>query len=253
MNWHKDLQLESLRQQLLNHELYRLLDSPKAICIFMQHHVWAVWDFQSLLKSLQIKLTCTDIPWLPTPDTISRRLINEIVLGEESDEDGSGGYLSHFELYLKAMKEINADTKVIENFLVLLRHGVNFNDALQKSGAPDGVIPFVRETINLAKNGPLHSIVASFTLGREDLLPGLFLKILEKASDQYHFSYSTLRYYLNRHIELDGDSHGPLAIAMLDSACKGDKAKEEEALQTARKSLQVRLDLWAAICNMIKA
>ncbi len=253
MKWHNDLQLESLRQQLVNHKLYQLLDSPKAIRIFMQHHVWAVWDFQSLLKSLQNKLTCTSIPWLPSPDPITRRLINEIVLGEESDEDGVGGYLSHFELYLKAMREINADTKLIENFLVLLSQGVNFSDALQKSGAPDGVIPFVSETINLAKNGPLHSVVASFTLGREDLLPGLFLKILEKTSDQYHFSYSILRYYLNRHIELDGDSHGPLAIAMLDNACKGDKAKEEEALQSARNSLQARLHLWDSICNKIQS
>jgi hypothetical protein len=104
----------------VNHRLYQLLDSPKAICIFMQHHVWCVWDFQSLLKALQIKLTCMEIPWVPSPDPLIRRLINEIVLGEESDEDGIGGYLSHFELYLKAMQEMHADTKAINEFIGLV-------------------------------------------------------------------------------------------------------------------------------------
>lgn len=253
MNWHNDSQLESLRQQLVNHKLYQLLDSPKAICIFMQHHVWCVWDFQSLLKALQIKLTCMEIPWIPSPDPLTRRLINEIVLGEESDADGIGGYLSHFELYLKAMKEIHADTKAIDDFIILLRAGTPFEDALLKANAPPCSIPFVMQTVKLAQSGALHSIAAAFTLGREDLLPDLFLKILDKTADEFNVSYSILTYYLNRHIELDGDEHGPMAISMLDKACGGNKTKEEEALQCARNSLQARLDLWDAICKEIKA
>ncbi len=253
MNWHNNEQLESLRQKLVNHKLYQLLDSPKAICIFMQHHVWCVWDFQSLLKALQIKLTCMEIPWLPSPDPLTRRLINEIVLGEESDEDGMGGYLSHFELYLKAMQEIHADTKPIDKFIVLLRAGMPFEEALIKANAPPCIIPFVTQTIKLAQTGPLHSVAAAFTLGREDLLPDLFLKILDKVAGQFHISYSILTYYLNRHIELDGDEHGPMAIAMLDKACGGIKTKEEESLLSAINSLQARLDLWDAICLQIKA
>lgn len=167
MNWHNDPQLESLRNQLVNHKLYQLLDSPKAISIFMQHHVWCVWDFQSLLKALQIKLTCMEIPWLPSPDPLTRRLINEIVLGEESDEDGIGGYLSHFELYIKAMKEIHADTKAIDEFIVLLRTGVPFEEALFQANAPASIIPFVTQTIKIARSGALHSIAAAFTLGRK--------------------------------------------------------------------------------------
>ena len=252
MNWHTDSQLESLRHQLVNHRLYQLLDSPKAICIFMQHHVWCVWDFQSLLKALQIKLTCIEIPWLPSPDPLIRRLINEIVLGEESDEDGIGGYLSHFELYLKAMQEMHADTKAINEFISLLRSGTSFEESLLKSNAPPSIIPFVTQTISLAKSGALHSVAAAFTLGREDLLPDLFLKILDKTANQFNISYSILTYYLNRHIELDGDEHGPMAISMLDKACGGSKKKEEEALQSARNSLQARLDLWNAICKQIE-
>ena len=252
MNWHNDSQLESLRHQLVNHKLYQLLDSPKTISIFMQHHVWCVWDFQSLLKALQIKLTCMEIPWLPSPDPLTRRLINEIVLGEESDEDGIGGYLSHFELYIKAMKEIHADTKAIDAFIVSLRAGTPFEEALLKSNAPPSIIPFVTQTVKIAQSGALHSIAAAFTLGREDLLPDLFLKILDKTAEEFNVSYSILTYYLNRHIELDGDEHGPMAISMLDKACGGNKTKEEEALQSARNSLQARLDLWDAICKEIK-
>jgi len=253
MNWHNNAQLESLRHQLVNHKLYQHLDSPEAICTFMQHHVWCVWDFQSLLKALQNKLTCVDIPWLPSADPLTRRLINEIVLGEESDEDGVGGYLSHFELYLKAMQEIHADTKPINDFIVLMRTGMPFEEALKKSNAPTCIIPFVSQTIKLAQTGPLHSIAAAFTLGREDLLPDLFLKILDKVADQFLTSYSLLTYYLNRHIELDGGEHGPMAILMLDKACDKNETKEEEALLSARNSLQARLDLWDAICEQIKS
>jgi hypothetical protein len=193
-----------------------------------------------------------EIPWLPSPDPLTRRLINEIVLGEESDEDGIGGYLSHFELYIKAMKEIHADTKAIDEFIVLLCAGTPFEDALLKANAPPSIIPFVTQTVKLAQSGALHCIAAAFTLGREDLLPDLFLKILDKTAEEFNVSYSILTYYLNRHIELDGDEHGPMAISMLDKACGGNKTKEEEALQSARNSLQARLDLWDAICKEIK-
>ena len=251
MNWHNDSQLELLRHQLVHHRLYRLLDSPKAISIFMQHHVWCVWDFQSLLKALQIKLTCMEIPWVPSPDPFTRRLINEIVLAEESDKDHEGGYLSHFELYLTAMQEMRADTKAIDEFIILLSKGSPYQESLIKANAPPCIIPFVTQTVNLAQTGASHTLAAAFTLGREDLLPALFLKILEETAEKFHFGYAILNYYLNRHIELDGDKHGPMAIAMLDKACGECKIKKEEALQTARNSLQVRLDLWDAICKQL--
>jgi len=150
------------------------------------------------------------------------------------------------------MQEMHADTKAINEFIGLLRSGTPFEESLLKSNAPPSIIPFVTQTISLAQTGGLHSVAAAFTLGREDLLPDLFLKILEKTANQFNISYSILTYYLNRHIELDGDEHGPMAISMLDKACSGSKIKEEEALQSARNSLQARLDLWNAICKQIE-
>ena len=95
--------LRPLRDQLFNHEVYRSIKTPDDLRTFMEHHVFAVWDFMSLLKALQRHLTGVTIPWLPQGDRNARRLINEIVLDEESDEDGEGGYISHFELYRAAM------------------------------------------------------------------------------------------------------------------------------------------------------
>jgi hypothetical protein len=150
------------------------------------------------------------------------------------------------------MQEMHADTKAINEFISLLRAGTPFEESLLKSNAPPCIIPFVTQTISLAQTGALHFVAAAFTLGREDLLPDLFLKILDKTANQFNISYSILTYYLNRHIELDGDEHGPMAISMLDKACGGSKKKEEEALQSARNSLQARLDLWNAICKQIE-
>jgi hypothetical protein len=119
----EDAQLLDLRLRLVEHPLYSSLQGPAEVRIFQQHHVYCVWDFMTLLKALQRRLTCVDLPWLPTPDPAARRLVNEIVLGEESDEDGAGGHCSHFELYLGAMRDAGADTEPIETFLAALRAG----------------------------------------------------------------------------------------------------------------------------------
>ncbi|MFN5290755.1 MAG: DUF3050 domain-containing protein [Gemmataceae bacterium] len=251
MDWLQHPSLALVLKELHEHRIYKLLNSPKAIQVFMEHHVWCVWDFQSLLKAMQRHFTCVEIPWRPSPQPLFRRLINEIVLGEESDEDGQGGYLSHFELYLKAMKEAHADTGPIEKFLGLLRDGTEVEKALQLSAAPPAVIPFVRHTIQLASKAPIHKVASAFTLGREDLLPGLFQKILEQVSQREQVSYTILEYYLNRHIELDSNTHGPQAFALLDATCGNDGAKVDEAVCTARECLEQRLNLWNAVAKQI--
>ena len=79
--------IEPLRQEIINHKVYSVINDIDDLKIFMEYHVFAVWDFMSLLKSLQNNLTCTNIPWFPVGSAETRYLINEIVAGEESDID----------------------------------------------------------------------------------------------------------------------------------------------------------------------
>jgi hypothetical protein len=113
-------QIEPLRQQIINHKVYSVINDIEDLRVFMQYHVYAVWDFMSLLKSLQNNLTCTSTPWFPKGSAETRYLINEIVLGEESDVDMDGVRTSHFELYIQAMEQCGADVSEIEQFISVL-------------------------------------------------------------------------------------------------------------------------------------
>src|SRR6202020_2973894 len=109
--------ISNQRQSLLSHPVYGHIQGVVALRLFMEHHVFAVWDFMSLLKALQRRLCCVDVPWLPATDPLATRFVNEIVLAEESDEDGQGGFLSHFGLYLRAMTRCGADTTAIDGLV----------------------------------------------------------------------------------------------------------------------------------------
>ena len=84
---HIQREIKGLRQELKSHRLYEQLETIEDIKIFTQDHVFAVWDFMSLLKALQIELTCVSIPWVPRKKGKLTQFINEIALAEESDVD----------------------------------------------------------------------------------------------------------------------------------------------------------------------
>jgi Protein of unknown function (DUF3050) len=172
--------IQPLRERLLEHRLYAEMSSPEAVRVFMEHHVFAVWDFMSLVKALQRHLTCVDVPWSPQGDRASRRFINEIVLSEESDDDGLGGFASHFELYVSAMKQAGARTDVIEAFLELVRRGETPNEAIEHAGAPEAARRFVRSTFSVIASGSLPAIAGAFTLGREDVIPDIFCSLVAR-------------------------------------------------------------------------
>lgn len=214
---------------------------------FMEFHVYAVWDFMSLLKALQQKLTCTQIPWAPPGNRTACRLINEIVLGEESDEDGQGGFISHYEMYLQAMKQAGANTEAIEHLLVNLQRGMPLAAALQDAHIPHPAREFVRHTFRLIDSGETHQIAAAFTLGREDLIPELFRRLVGNLSEKFPHQLDGFSYYLARHIELDEEQHGPLAERMLVSLCGDDEQKWHDAAEAASAALAARFAMWNAI------
>lgn len=245
--------LERKRLGLLRHPLYAALRTSDDIRVFLEHHVFCVWDFQSLLKALQARLSCTTVPWLPSPDAEARRFINEVVLDEESDEDGTGAHLSHFELYLEAMSEAGADRRRIDGFLARVRSGEPVSAALRAAGVEGATGAFVASTFDLIRDGALHRLMAAFALGREDLIPALFVRLVESLPEAEGERFGRLLFYLRRHISVDGDQHGPRARRVLDRLCDGNPDLRREALQTAVDCLGHRTAVWDQIHARIQS
>lgn len=235
---------ESLRQQIIDHKVYSVINDIEDLKVFMQYHIFAVWDFMSLLKALQNNLTCTSIPWFPKGSADTRHLINEIVVGEESDIDSFGNRKSHFELYLDAMQQCGADTAQIENFTSVLKKSGNFNAAFTASDTPKEARDFVDFTFKIIRSNKDYLQSAIFTFGREDLIPGMFLSIVNDIHKNFPDSISIFKYYLERHIEVDGDHHSHLALQMTSNLCGSDEQFWKEAEQATIESLQKRIDLW---------
>ena len=244
---HIEKELASLRNELKNHSLYKKLHTLEDVQTFMSLHVFAVWDFMSLLKAIQINLTCVSIPWTPVKNAELARFINEIVVAEESDHDAHGVVKSHFEMYLTAMAEVNADPSKMNDLLRLLESNISVEKALESVAIPNAAKEFLNFTFDTIKTNKTHLIAASFTFGREDVIPDMFISIIDKATLENNKSYDSFNYYLERHIELDGDEHGPLSLRMIEELCGSDAQKWKEVLETGKRALRLRINLWSAI------
>ncbi len=240
---------KTARERLERHPLYANIRTVGDLRIFMESHVFAVWDFMSLLKSLQASLTCVTTPWVPGAFSESRRLINEIVLCEESDVY-EGRAISHFELYLEAMRQAGADTTPITAFIESLRGGLGLSEALAVAGVPVEAQAFVRSTFAFIGQKKPHVTAAAFTYGREDLIPDMFRQMVRDLRGDFA-GLGVFEYYLERHIEVDGDSHGPMALRMMEDLCGGSERKRIEAENAANEALEARALLWDAILERI--
>ncbi|PAV89754.1 hypothetical protein WR25_11218 isoform D [Diploscapter pachys] len=214
--------LEPLRKKLEKHPLYAAVQSVDDLRYFMQNHVFAVWDFMSLLKVLQRHLTCVDIPWEPKGFRESRRLINEIVLGEESDFVG-GQNISHLELYLDSMKYAKADTAVFEKFMHTICKSSDYTEksleaAFAEAKSPRPAAEFVKRTFEFIQSGKVHIVAAAFAFGREDLIPLMFTGLLRDMNKGLGGILDTFIVYLERHIEVDGKDSGHQATLLLRGA-----------------------------------
>ena len=246
---HIQKEITSLREELKSHRLYQQLQTVEDIKIFTQDHVFAVWDFMSLLKTLQRELTCVSVPWVPRKKGKLTQFINEITLAEESDVDLSGESKSHFEMYLDAMRHMGSDTHKIEVFLSKIHQNSSIEEALDFAEVAEAVKNFVKVTFKTIYSNDAHKVAAAFTFGREDLIPDMFIEIIHQTHEQE--SFKDFLYYLNRHVELDGDSHGPLSLDMIVELCGDDQQKWSEVLVTAKEALEVRISLWDYIADNI--
>jgi len=239
--------IEPYKKVLRNHPINSYIISHEHLSVFMQHHIFAVWDFMSLVKKLQVELTSVDSIWFPKGSGETRYLINEIVLGEESDIDPNGGYISHFDLYLRAMDELAIMVPPALSTFKQFKSVEEFLIALPSFNLPQSINDFLTFTFSSILNGKIEEIAAIFTFGREDLIPEMFQLILNQLRVQSPDKVKTLTYYLERHIEVDGGHHSQLATSMVSQLCQDDPKAWKRATNAAVNSLQARIKLWDGI------
>ena len=241
-------QIEPISKRLEAHSVFSKLNTLDELRVFMEHHVFAVWDFMSLLKRLQEIYVPHGSPWVPQSDGNVVRFINEIVMEEESDQaynsDGKR-YVSHFEIYLDAMKEVGASTDSINYFLSEVRTS-GLEKALNLSCVPSPSREFMNHTFELIDQGKGHEIAASFSIGRESIVPLMFKRILELTKIGVNDA-PVFHYYLERHAHLDGEHHGPMALKLLDDLCANEPEKENEVILQVQSSLNARIKLWDGV------
>ncbi|MBA9073679.1 pyrroloquinoline quinone (PQQ) biosynthesis protein C [Flavobacterium gossypii] len=237
---------------LLNHPLYKKVQNLEDLRRFLESHVYAVWDFMSLLKALQSKLTSTTTPWLPVGNPEIRYLINEIVLAEETDLTLDGKRQSHYEMYIDAMKDCGADISEIQKFLENVITTQNIYVSIKQSELHPKIKAFLDFTFRVIDEGKPHEIAAAFTFGREDLIPSMFTEILKNFQENFpNTDLRKLIYYFERHIELDADEHGPMAMQMIEELCNNDDHRWHEVKEVSIQALEKRIGLWDAIEEQI--
>lgn len=236
-------EIQKSKNSIFTHPIYEQLHNEQLLKLFMESHIYCVWDFQSLIKALQKQYTGMIIPWTPSSNAHARRIINEIVLEEESDIGPNGEYLSHYELYLQAMQEAGADTENIKNFIHKIEESHSLHKALESSTLNSSVTNFLNLTFEIIEKGKAHLLLALFSEGRENLIPDFFHPIVQQLSEHDPKKWNTFKYYLERHIEIDGDQHGPHASTLFWENCSNEQPKWDEALFYTKKALQYRKEL----------
>jgi hypothetical protein len=226
--------IQKQKEQLLNHSLYNKVKTIDDLNCFLENHIYAVWDFMSLLKALQNKLTCTTTPWLPIGNPEIRYLIN-------------------FEMYLDAMTQCGASTTQINSFLKNVEETKNIFVSIKHSDLHPNVKAFLDFTFRVIEEGKPHEIAAAFTFGREDLIPNMFTEILKNFQQNFpETDLSKLIYYFERHIELDADEHGPMAMQMIAELCGTSEQKWNEVQEISVLALEKRIGLWNAIEEQVE-
>jgi hypothetical protein len=226
------------------HAVFGSVRLPEHVRVFMEHHVWAVWDFMSLLKSLQAEIAPTRVPWVPPRDAAAARLINEIATVEEGDDGPDGLPASHFEIYLQAMDEAGADTRPIRTFTSEITAGSRWESALQQLPVPLAAADFVRTTMDIVGR-PLWARVAAFTIGREEVIPSMFSSLIAELGTPRP-RLSRFVWYLQRHVDVDGGRHGPMSARIFQRVCLVDDETRRRSVEVGLEVLRSRAALWDA-------
>ena len=243
--------IQSLRDRLDAHPIYAALSSLDDLRVFMQHHVYSVWDFMSLIKYLQHQIAPARWPWTPHGDASVQRFINELVLEEETDValPGQAGHTSHFVLYLAAMREIGADADTALQFVRRVSES-GIAAALNSGLPPAPSVAFTRTTFAFIDSDKPHMVAAALALGREHVIPAMFRALLSRMTVTAAQAPS-FHYYLNRHVTLDEDFHAPLSLRLLEVLCGEDANKRHEAQAAALLAVEARIQFWDGVMRAL--
>jgi hypothetical protein len=249
--------VKKLRKEFSSHPVYASVADMDDLSVFMQHHIYSVWDFMSLVKYLQNEIAPAQTPWTPLGDPQVQRFINDIVLEEETDEgipleDGTPTYTSHFSLYAQAMEEVRDQSSKPALEFVSKVASSSLEKARQTTNIPIAAEEFMDTTFDFIKSDKPHVVAAAFALGREHIIPEMFRALLDKMNISRKDA-GVFHYYLDRHIELDGDFHGPMSMRMLELLCAGDETKIAEAEQAALSAIKARIKFWDGVLLAIKS
>ncbi len=155
-------------------------------------------------------------------------------------------------MYIEAMQSCGACTKESDVFLKNVIETKNVFIAIKQSNLHPEVKAFLDFTFRIIEEGKVHKIAAAFTFGREDLIPNMFTEILKNFQQNFpEVDLAQLIYYFERHIELDADEHGPMAMQMIAELCKDDAKKWNEVEEVSLQALEKRIGLWNAIEHLI--
>jgi hypothetical protein len=125
----------------------------------------------SLLKRLQQDMTCIAVLWFPADNAKAARLINDIVIGEETDV-GPAAPMSAISIFTSAQWRTSPPAPLqFDRFRALVLVGVPVEIALARIGAPPHVQAFVAHTMRLANSGSTEEVLAAFFYRREDIIP----------------------------------------------------------------------------------
>ena len=244
-------ELNQLKKSIRKHSLFSNKLTNRQIAIFMESHIYSVWGFMSLLKSLQYGLSSNNLPWIPTSNTTNGLInfINEIVLSEESEYIKGIGFTSHFEIYLLAMKKIGAKANEIKKLIKNIEKNKKYKDAILDIKINKEVKDFLDFDIKTSQSNSLPKIIGGFTLAREQVIPNMFEYIIPAIKDKKSAKYFIT--YLKRHITIDGDRHGPLATRLLKTICTSNNDMCI-AYKSGIKSLKLRLKVWDKVASELK-
>ena len=155
-------------------------------------------------------------------------------------------------MYVDAMQDCGANTVELNAFLQNVIDTKNVFIAIKQSNLHQNIKDFLDFTFRVIEEGKAHKIAAAFTFGREDLIPNMFTEILKSFQQNFpKTDLSKLIYYFERHIELDADEHGPMAMQMITELCGADAQKWREVEEVSIAALEKRIGLWNAIEEQI--